>query len=156
MSSSLIAVNVALSAALWLFLGCASILLYRVFRLRSVPWLMAYIPLGYGALETSRFYFHRIAQSVPDAPHVASPVAIAVYISSMLEDTAALLVALLVVGEVAALARRAYPAAESRAVDALCRLHSHVLAMGAAITVLTLASALPAIIYFYSHVHPNT
>ncbi len=146
--------EIAVTAAFWAFLALACIILYRAFRLRSLPWVMLYFPLAYITLEISRFYFSRIGRAEPSGPSIHSLGAVIVEVSSLLEDVAALLLAVVVVAEVGSLLRRSYPDARSRLVDLLARFHAHTTALGIAATALLLASPLPAVIYYYSHVHP--
>jgi hypothetical protein len=150
---ALTVVHLVLIAALWLFLALACIILYRAFRLPSLLWIMVYFPLAYIALETSRFYFHHISLAESAGPSTNSSAAVAVGISTLLEDFAALLLAVIVVADLCRLLRRAYPDGRSLAVDALSRWHAQTTAFGIGLIVLLLASPLPAIICFYSYVH---
>jgi hypothetical protein len=116
-----------------------------------LPWVAAYIVLAFLTSQVTHFYFRRLAQSY--GPHVDphSGVSFAAMVASLIQDTGALLVAVLLLAEAAVLATRSHDSPIPRELRLLARTHAHTRTLGIVLIGLALAYPLPALIYYYTH-----
>jgi hypothetical protein len=143
--------DVALSLAFWLVLAAGCFLFYRTFRLRVLPWVASYIVLAYLTAQVPTFYFRRLPQPSGSQVDPHSGVALAAGVSSVIQNTGALIVAILLLAEIVVLAARSHPSGVPRGLHILAGAHGHTRSLGIALIVLALAYPLPAVIYYYAH-----
>ena len=143
-------IEIGLTAALKVGLGVGCFLLYRAFRLRVLPWIASYSMMSFLTAQLMHVYAHRIRseQSGEVDPH--STLASVAMLSSIMEDAALILIALLVFAEMAQLAMRAEHSSAAPGVRFLTRTHAYARQLGITLVLLALALPFPLIIYFYT------